>query len=189
MIRLATALLPVQRAARREFQDRVEGSLQSAHEKIAAARFAWRGERVPPDATNTLRLSYGKVAGYEDLGAPVPAFTTVGGLYTRAEAHGTQPPFVPAPAWTAARGRIDPATPFNFLSTLDTVGGNSGSPIVNRDGDLVGLLFDGNMASCVWDYAYEETRARCIGLDARAILAGLRDVYGAEALVKEMTAP
>ena len=189
MLRLAAMLLPAERAVRKNYEDRVKGPLQAAHEKIEAARFAWRGERIPPDATNTLRLSYGRVAGYEEAGRPVPAFTTFGGLFARAAAHGNTVPFAPPPSWAGRRDRLDPNTPYNFLSTLDTVGGNSGSPVVNTRGELVGLVFDGNLASCVWDYAYEETRARCIALDARAILAGLRTVYGADALVKEITGP
>jgi hypothetical protein len=187
MIGLAAMLLPVERAARRMYEDRVEGPLQAAHEKIAAARFAWRGDRVPPDATNTLRLSYGRVAGYEEDGRPVPAFTTFGGLFDRAAAHGNVVPFAPPRTWVDRRGRLDPGTPFNFVSTLDIVGGNSGSPVVNARGELVGLVFDGNLASCAWDYAYEETRGRCIALDARAILAALRNVYRADSLVKEIT--
>lgn len=172
---------------RREYEDRVEGPLRTAHEKIAAARFAWQGERVPPDATNTLRFSYGRVAGYEENGRLEPAFTTFGGLFSRAAAHGNVAPFAPPRSWVDRRDQLDPGNPFNFLSTLDTVGGNSGSPVVNTNGELVGLVFDGNIASCVWDYAYEEIRARCIALDARAILAALRKVYGADALVKEIT--
>jgi hypothetical protein len=186
MIRLAAMLFPAERAARKEYQDRVEGPLRAAHEKIAAARFAWRGERIPPDATNTLRLSYGTIAGYEEDGRPVPAFTTFGGLFARAARHGNAAPFAPPRSWSDRRERLNPDIPFNFVSTLDTVGGSSGSPVVNAQGELVGLVFDGNLASCVWDYAYEETRARCIALDARAILEALRTVYGASALVKEI---
>jgi hypothetical protein len=186
MIRLAAMLLPAERAARKEYQDRVEGPLRAAHEKIAAARFAWRGERIPPDATNTLRLSYGRVAGYEEDGRPVPAFTTFEGLFARAALHGDAAGFAPPRSWTDHHAQLNPATPFNFVSTLDTVGGNSGSPVVNARGELVGLIFDGNLASCVWDYAYEERRSRCVALDARAILEALRTVYGAGALAKEI---
>jgi hypothetical protein len=189
MIRLAAMLFPAERAVRMSYEDRVKGPLRAAHEKIAAARFAWRGERIPPDATNTLRLSYGRVVGYEEAGRSVPAFTTFGGLFARAAAHGNATPFLPPRSWIDRRDRLDPSTPYNFLSTLDTVGGNSGSPVVNTRGEVVGLIFDGNLASCVWDYAYEETRARCIALDARAILAALRTVYGADALVKEIAGP
>ncbi len=189
MIRLAVMLFPAERAARKSYEDRVEGPLRAAHEKIAAARFAWRGERIPPDATNTLRLSYGRIAGYEEAGLPVPAFTTFGGLFARAALHGNAVPFAPPRSWIDRRERLDPSTPYNFLSTLDIVGGNSGSPVVNTRGEVVGLVFDGNLASCVWDYAYEERRARCIALDARAILAALRTVYGADALVNEIVGP
>lgn len=187
MIRLAAILLPAERAMRKGHEDRVRGPLQAAHEKIAAARFAWRGEQIPPDATNTLRLSYGRVAGYEEAGRPVPAFTTFDGLFARAATHSNTAPFAPPPSWAGRRDRLNPDTPYNFLSTLDSVGGNSGSPVLNTRGEVVGLIFDGNLASCVWDYAYEETRARCIALDARAIVEALRTVYGADALVKEMS--
>ncbi len=189
MIRLAATLFPAERAVRKIYEDRVKGPLRAAHEKIEAARFAWRGERIPPDATNTLRLSYGRVAGYEEAGRPVPVFTTFGGLFARAAAHGNAAPFTPPRSWSDRRELLDAGTPFDFLSTLDIVGGNSGSPVVNTRGEVVGLVFDGNLASCIWDYAYEETRARCIALDARAILAALRTVYGADALVKEITSP
>ncbi len=186
MIRLAATLLPAERAARKEYSERVEGPLQAAHEKIAAARFAWKGERIPPDATNSLRLSYGKIAGYEEDGRTVPAFTTIGGLFARADRHGNVAPFVPPPSWTAVREKLDSGLPFNSVSTLDTVGGSSGSPVLNSQGKVVGLIFDGNLASCVWDYAYEDTRARCIELDSRAILEILRTVYRADGLVKEI---
>jgi hypothetical protein len=189
MIRLAAMLFPAERAVRKSYEDRVKGPLRAAHEKIEAARFAWRGERIPPDATNTLRLSYGRVAGYEEAGRAVSAFTTFGGLFARAADHGNAVPFAPARSWSVRRERLDAGTPFDFVSTLDIVGGNSGSPVVNTRGEVVGLVFDGNLASCVWDYAYEETRARCIALDARAILAALRTVYVADALVKEITGP
>ena len=164
---------------------------RQAHAEITQAMFASEGEGVYPDATFTLRLAYGTVQGYEEAGRPVPAITTYAGLFERARAKGDTPPFDLPPRWQTLRPKLesDPAflkTPFNFASTADIIGGNSGSPVVNTAGELVGLIFDGNIQSLVLDIAYDDTRARAVSVDSAGILAALRTVYAADALVAEL---
>jgi hypothetical protein len=166
---------------------------QQAHAEITQARFAREGTSMYPDATFTLRLAYGTVRGYEDGGRRIEPITTYGGLFARAKAKRDMPPFALPPRWAALRQQLEAdaafvATPFNFVSTADIIGGNSGSPVVNRAGELVGLIFDGNIHSLVLDVAYDDTKARAIAVDAEGILAALRLVYRADALVAELTA-
>jgi hypothetical protein len=167
---------------------------QQAHAEITRARFAREGAAMYPDATFTLRLAYGTVRGHDAAdGTPVGPFTTFAGLFARAAAKRDAPPFEPPPRWQALRTELeaDPvfmATPFNFASTVDIIGGNSGSPVVNRAGDLVGVIFDGNSESLVLDIAYDDVRARAVAVDAAGLLAALRKVYRADALVGELVA-
>jgi peptidase S46-like protein len=116
----------------------------------------------------------------------VPAFTHFAGLYRRAAEHEARPPFDLPARWTEQRGRLYPETPFNFVSTADIVGGNSGSPVVNRAGEFVGIIFDGNIQSLVLDYGYNSRQARAVSVDSRAILEALTKVYKADALVEEL---
>ncbi len=160
---------------------------QQAHAAIARARFALYGADSYPDATFTLRLAYGIVKGYVEDGVEVPPFTDFAGLYQRSADQEARPPFDIPERWLKRKGRLDLATPFNFVSTADIIGGNSGSPVVNRAGELVGLIFDGNLASLVLDYAFDEVTARAVSVDSRAILAALRGVYDAKPLVEELT--
>jgi hypothetical protein len=167
---------------------------QQAHAEITRARFAREGAAMYPDATFTLRLAYGTVRGYDAAdGTPVGPFTTFAGLFARAAAKRDAPPFELPPRWQALRTELeaDPvfmATPFNFASTADIIGGNSGSPVVNRAGELVGVIFDGNSESLVLDIAYDDVRARAVAVDAAGLLAALRKVYRADALVGELVA-
>ncbi|MFO0829162.1 MAG: S46 family peptidase [Phycisphaerales bacterium] len=186
MLALAAAVDAEARAARRRFEDEGEAVQRGAYADLAALRFAADGDSVYPDATFTLRLSYGTVRGYDEDGVVVAPFTTFGGLFRRAEEHRGQPEFTVAPSWIAARQKLDPNTPFNFVCDADIVGGNSGSPVVNRAGEVVGLVFDGNIESLVGDVLYDGTRNRAVAVDSRAIIAALRDVYGADALVAEL---
>jgi hypothetical protein len=186
LLGLATLLDRAASRLRREHERRVEGPEEEGGALLAEAGLARDGDLAAPDATGTLRLSYGTIRGYEEGGTPIPAFTTLGGLFARSEENEGRPPFDPPRRWTDAAPRLDPDLPLNFVSTLDTVGGSSGSPVVNARGELVGLVFDGNIESLVWDYAWEDVRARCIALDSRAILEGLRIVYGADALADEL---
>ena len=164
---------------------------RQAHAEITQAVFASEGEGVYPDATFTLRLAYGTVMGYEDGGKQVPAMTTYAGLFERARSKGNSPPFDLPPRWEKLRPQLERdeaflKTPFNFVSTADIIGGNSGSPVVNTAGELVGLIFDGNIQSLVLDIAYDDTQARAVSVDAAGILAALRTVYAADTLVAEL---
>ncbi|HZC36060.1 MAG TPA: S46 family peptidase, partial [Chthoniobacterales bacterium] len=134
----------------------------------------------------TLRLSYGTVEGYQEEGKTVPAFTDFAGLYQRADQHENHGPFQLPPRWANKRSSLDLQTPFNFVCTADSIGGNSGSPIVNRAGEFVGILFDGNIQSLPWDYLYSDKQARTIGVDSRAILEALQKIYQVPALVDEL---
>ena len=187
MIDLARAIDPVARAARAKFEEADE-SQQRAYAEIAKARFAFEGTSKFPDATFTLRLSYGTIEGYEEGGKAVPAFTNIGGLYQRAAAHEDHAPFDLPPRWVEGKGRLKMDTPFNFVSTADIIGGNSGSPTVNRAGEFVGIIFDGDIQSLPLDFAYTDKQARAVSVDSRAILEALSQIYHADGLVAELTA-
>ena len=166
---------------------------QQAHAEITRDRFAWEGATMYPDATFTLRLAYGTVKGYEEDGRAVAPITTYGGLFARARAKRDTPPFDLPPRWTRLRPRLesDPeflATPFNFVCTADIIGGNSGSPVVNRAGELVGLIFDGNIHSLVTGIAYDDVRSRAVSVDATGIRVALQNVYAARDLLAEIDA-
>ena len=158
----------------------------AAREKIGQARFAVYGTAAYPDATFTLRLSYGAVSGYPMNGTRAPYKTTFFGLYDRSASFDDEPPFKLAPRFTAKRGQIDMMTPLNFVTTNDIIGGNSGSPVVNRAGELVGLIFDGNIESLVGRFVYEGERNRSVAVHAGAIAHALRAVYDAGPLADEL---
>ncbi len=168
-------------------EDHVEGveSLEGA--KIARARFALDGKNVYPDATGTLRLSYGKVAGYTQITTEVPWKTTFYGLYDRSRSFDGRRPFDLPARVAAAEKSLDLATPLDFVSTNDIIGGNSGSPVIDRNGEYVGLVFDGNIQSFLWDYGWSEDQARCVSVDARAIVEALRRIYDMGGLADELT--
>ena len=186
MIELARLVDPESRALRKISETQNEAK-QQAHAAIARARNALLGLTDYPDATSTLRLAFGVVKGWEEDGRIVPAFTTIGGLYARTAEMKNQPPFALPPAWVKRPTQLNPQTPFNFVSTCDIVGGNSGSPVVNRAGEFVGIIFDGNLQSLSWDYAFDDAQGRATSVDSAAILAALKNVYQAPALVKELT--
>ena len=123
-------------------------------------------------------------------GKTIAPFTTIGGAFEHAEAHGNTPPYQLPPSWFEAKkaGRLTLDTPLNFVSTADIIGGNSGSPVVNRDNEVVGLIFDGNIQSLVLDFGYDDQLARAVSVDSRAIVEALRSIYRAEDLVNELTA-
>lgn len=174
------------RAVRRRYEDQFESVERREYERIGQARFALYGESIYPDATGTLRLSFGAIAGYEERGAKVPAFTTIGGMFARSEERRSEPPFDLPPRWHAARAKLNMDTPMNFVSTADIIGGNSGSPVVDRAGQVVGLIFDGNIQSLGWSTAYDDRQARAVSVDVRAILHTLRAVYGADWIADEL---
>lgn len=186
MIQLARMVDPKAREIRNTYDEKVEEPQRQAHARIADARFALLGRDVYPDATFTLRLAFGQVRGYTEFDQPIPPWTTIDGLYDRAAEHDYQEPFRLPPRWMEAKDRLDLSTPLNFVSTVDIIGGNSGSPVVNRHGELVGIIFDGNLASLVWDFVYASEQGRAIAVDARAIVEGLRRVYHADALADEL---
>ena len=184
MIRLALLIDPAARALRKRYEDEVEAPLTRGEEKIADARFRIYGSDTYPDATFTLRITYGAVRGWEEKGEMVDPFTRTGRLFERATG---QRPFMLPDAWQAAREELDPDTPFNFVATTDITGGNSGSPIVAADGSLVGLAFDGNIHSIAGDYWFDPHTNRTVGVDSAIMLEALETVYGADHLVKELT--
>ncbi|MCC6409594.1 MAG: S46 family peptidase, partial [Planctomycetes bacterium] len=186
LIALVKALDGENRTLRKRWEDEVQSVERSAYAKIAAANFAVYGDSVYPDATFTLRLSYGKVVGYEELGRKVPAFTKLGGLFERARERREAYPFEIPASWATAKKKLDLDVPFNFVSTCDIIGGNSGSPTVDRNGAVVGLIFDGNIQSLVWDIAFDEVQGRAVSVDARAMIETFRKVYGANALADEL---
>lgn len=154
--------------------------------RIARARFALEGRALPPDATGSLRLSYGKVAGYPQLTTLVPWATTFHGLFDRSLGFSGKPPF-DLPARIAAHEKdLDLNTPLNFVSTDDIIGGNSGSAVLNREGEYVGLVFDGNVQAYAWDYYYTEEQARCVSVHSKALTEALRKIYDMGALADEV---
>ena len=188
LIRFATALDEPDRAHRRRREDEVEAVEREAYARIAEARFARFGQGQYPDATGTLRLAFGVAKGYrdDDAGGDVPAFTRAAGLYARAAARKGQPGFGLPQRWLDRRDKLDEKTPFNFALTADITGGNSGSPVVNRKGQLVGLIFDSNRQALANNLQYDERQGRSVAVDVRLILAALQHVYDAPELAREM---
>jgi hypothetical protein len=161
---------------------------------VAQIRFATEGSSTYPDATFTLRLSYGAVRGYTEDGRGVapkatklPYFTTMGGAYEHAAQHGNKDPYELPASWINAKSKVNLATPLNVVETADIIGGNSGSPVVNTAGDVVGIIFDGDIQSLPWNFVYDDTVGRSIQVDTRGILEALRSIYGAGALADELT--
>ena len=189
MIKLALAVDAESRSVRKVHEDHVEGVERTNYALIAEAVFDEKGAAVYPDATFTLRLAFGTVKGYVIGGNGIPAFTTIGGAFAHAKAHGDMPPYELPKSWFSARdsGKLNLDTPLNFVSTADIIGGNSGSPVVNRDNEVVGLIFDGNIQSLVLDFGYDDKMARAVSVDSRAIIEALRSIYHADRLVDELT--
>ena len=187
MIVLARSIDDEARKLNKRYETDVQGNERVNYGKIARALFDIEGTKLYPDATFTLRLSYGAVNGYEENGKRVPAFTNFAGLYKRATEHGNKFPFELPLRWTEKKSSINPNTPFNFATTNDIIGGNSGSPVINRNAELVGLIFDGNIQSLVGDFIYDETQNRAVAVDSRAMIEALRKVYGATEAANELT--
>jgi hypothetical protein len=183
----ARATDPAYREYRVWFEDNIQSVESLEGNRIAKARFAHYGKSLYPDATFTLRLSYGKVAGYELGTTRIPYKTTYYGLYDRAAGFDDQWPFSLTPAVDRARGAIYMATPLNFVTTNDIIGGNSGSPVLNRAGEFVGIIVDGNIQSLIEDFAYDEEVARAVAVHSSGILEGLRRIYDMGALADELT--
>ena len=171
------------RAIRKKYEDAVEAPVKKASESLGAARFETMGTGSYPDATFSLRLSYGTVSGFTKRGAPVAPFTTIDGLFARAT--GADPFALPS-SWTRAEKKLNRTVPFNLVSTNDIIGGNSGSPLIDRNGQLVGLVFDGNLSSLGGDFGYEPASNRATSVDARVILESLDKVYNAQRVLAEL---
>ncbi len=190
MIKLALVADAEARQVRKEREDKVEGVEATNYALIARALFEDMGDSIYPDATFTLRLAYGVVKGYEVDGKAIPPYTTIGGAFVHADAHGNKDPYELPRSWHEARSTaaLELETPLNFVSTADIIGGNSGSPVVNRHNEVVGLIFDGNIQSLVLDFGSDEKIARAVSVDSRGILEALRSIYKTDRLVKELTA-
>ena len=186
MIVLARSLETDAQALTKRYDEEVAAVQAAAYPKIGQAVFAVDGAKAYPDATGTLRLSYGTVKGYLEDGKKIPPYTYTAGLFERAAQHQGKPDYALAPAWEAAKAALNPKTPFNFASTNDIVGGNSGSAVVNRKGELVGLIFDMNIQALPGYFTYDEAVNRAVSVDSRAILESLRKVYKADALATEI---
>ncbi|HEV2800033.1 MAG TPA: S46 family peptidase [Pyrinomonadaceae bacterium] len=190
LIVLARKIEPVYRELRAWNEENILSVDASAGQRIAAARFAVYGKTVAPDATFTLRLSYGRALGYNEDTTLVPFKTTFYGLYDRAESFGEKPPYNLPARYKEGRNKFDLSTPFNFVYTADTIGGNSGSPVINRNAEVVGLNFDSNIQKLPNRYVYvdEEEGGRAVAVHSMAIIEALRKLYGAEKLADEITA-
>jgi len=188
MIVVARLIDPKGRELRKRYESEVTGVERANYAKIAHALFDTQGNKIYPDATFTLRLSYGAVEGYMENGKKVPPFTTLGGLFERSDKFKHEFPYNLPPRWTQKKSAINLNTPFNFVSTNDIIGGNSGSPTINQNGELVGLIFDGNIQSLVGDYVYDGSVNRAISVDSRGMLEVLKKVFGANEIAAELTA-
>jgi Peptidase S46 len=187
MILLARAIDPEARAVRKLMESQVDEVKLQAYARIARAKYALEGANSYPDATFTLRLAFGVVKGYEEEGKPIPFETKYSGLYERCQEHHNQPPFDLPPRWLQAKDQLDLSVPLNFVCTADIIGGNSGSPVINRKAEVVGLIFDGNIQSLVLDFLYTEKQARAVAVHSRGIVEALRKVYRADDLAAELT--
>jgi hypothetical protein len=185
LIVFVNSIDPDLRAQHKEYEARVDAPTRAAAERIAKARFAIYGTGVYPDATFTLRLSYGTVKGFPNAqGQFVQPYTTIGGLFNRATG---APPFNLPQSWLSAKPDLDLSTPMNLCTTNDIIGGNSGSPLINKDGEIVGLIFDGNIFSLGGDYAFDARQNRAVAVDSRALLVGLSKVYHLTRIVDEIS--
>src|SRR5207247_5861924 len=185
MIALARLVDGPAREARKVFeaQDEIK---QQAYAEIAKARFAIEGTSNYPDATFTLRLSYGTVRGYEENGKQIPPFTNFQGLFERAAKHNNKEPFDLPQRWFDKKEKLPLTTPFNFVSDADIIGGSSGSPVVNKTGEFVGIIFDGNIQSLVLDCIFTDKQARAVSVDSPPIIEAPPKRYNAVDLVDEL---
>jgi len=188
MIALARRVEPIARELR-EWNETNVANVEAANgTKIAQARFGVYGRSMPPDANSTLRISYGTVAGYDEDTTLVPYKTTFYGLYDRNLSFGNKSPFDLPERYLAGRNKLDLATPVNFVYTADTIGGNSGTPVINRNAELVGLNFDSNLQKLSNRYWYidEAEGSRAVAVHSAGIIEALRKLYDANELVKEL---
>jgi hypothetical protein len=187
MIELARLVDPEARKVRKINESEVEEVQRQAYAEIAKVKFALEGTSTYPDATFTLRLAFGQVKGYEEDGKHVPFETTFAGLYERSAEHHDREPFNLPPRWIEKKDKLNLKTPLNFVCTADIIGGNSGSPVVNRQAEVVGLIFDGNLQSLALDFAFSDEQARALSVHSAGIVEALRKVYDADDLADELT--
>jgi hypothetical protein len=187
MIALARLIDAPSRQVRKLAETEIDEVKRQSHAQIAKAKYALDGDSVYPDATFTLRLSYGVVKGYEENGKAVPYQTTFAGLYERAAKQHNKEPFDLPPRFEKMKDKLDLSVPLNFVCTADIIGGNSGSPVINADAEVVGLIFDGNIQSLVLDFIYDETIARALAVHSQGMIEALRKVYDANDLADELT--
>jgi len=187
MIILARSLETDRQAINKRFEEEVTAVQSAAYPKVGQAVFAVDGAKAYPDATGTLRLSYGAVKSYMEDGKKIPPYTYFSGIYERSAEHKGQPPYDISPKWVETKATQDLKTPFDFVSTNDIVGGNSGSAVVNKKGELVGLIFDGNIQSLPGYFIYQEPINRAVSVDSRGIMEALKKIYKADAIVAELT--
>jgi hypothetical protein len=183
MILLARNVDAAARAVRKDYEDKVEAPERAAAEEIAQLRFAALGTSVAPDANFTLRLSFGSVQGWEENGSAVPPFTQLSRLFERATGNS---PFAIPQSWVKAKDRLDLNTKFNLVTNNDVVGGNSGSPLIDAHGDIVGLLFDGNIHSIANRYWFDAKQNRAVAVHPAIVREALTNVYGAHELAAEL---
>jgi hypothetical protein len=186
LIELARKLDPLSRAMNKTLDTEVNSILTKAGEKLGQARFAVYGKGTYPDATFTLRLSYGTVDGYPMNGTLAPPMTTMYGLYDRSISFGGRPPFDLPKRWVEGERNLDLSTPMDFVTTNDIIGGNSGSPVINRNAEIVGLIFDGNIESLAGDFVYDGEKNRAVAVHTGAMMEALRKLYGAGPLADEI---
>ncbi|HEY6005655.1 MAG TPA: S46 family peptidase [Anaeromyxobacter sp.] len=183
LVALSRAVDPDARAVRKIWEEEIDAASKKAHELIAEARFAAQGRTTYPDATFTLRLSYGQVKGWKEGTREIPPFTSFAGAFERATG---RDPFALPESWLRSRDRLDLATRFDFVTTNDIIGGNSGSPVVNRKAEIVGLIFDGNIRSLGGEYGFDPATNRAVAVHSDALLEALSKIYGAQRIVDEL---
>lgn len=186
LILLARELDPYARSIRQKKEDEFDSVCNESYTGIAKILFDKYGESVYPDATFTLRLSFGSMQGYSENSKHVDPMTTLGGTFDHAKSHSLQEPYNLPKTWLAKEPLLKKNTPFNFISTNDLIGGNSGSPVINQKGEFVGIIFDGNSQSIVWNFGFNDTQGRAISVHSEGIIEALKSIYGAEALVQEL---
>jgi hypothetical protein len=185
LIQLALLVDPESRSLR-QVEDEIEEERRQAYAQIAEALFATQGTSTYPDATFTLRLAFGTVKGYEENGEQLPPWTSFAGAFEHEKAHDAKDPWLLPKRWHDRKSDVPSDTQFDFVSTADIIGGNSGSPVVNRDLELVGLIFDGNLQSLTGDYYFSDVQDRAISVSSQAIQTALRDIYGATRIAEEL---
>ncbi|MDY7231142.1 S46 family peptidase [Hyalangium rubrum] len=183
MVRLAALVDPDARAIRKNYEENIEAVIRKNSELVAKAKFEVYGTNISPDATFSLRLSYGAVKGYMEDGKKVAPITTMAGAYER---NTGEAPFALPGTWLEAQGKLKLTTPMNFVSTNDIIGGNSGSPVINKDAEIVGLVFDGNIQSLGGDFGFDESVNRAVSIHSDALLESLQKIYGARRVIEEL---